>query len=109
VVGLRLATQSKKAQDGNTAHSPDRRASGLLLAAGPEILGRVEGRLRISSAGLVEVPARRRFRRGRVWLSPSRRSAGLYSKTLVNGYFDNLVRDPFLEAMMHDLEGRFSW
>src|SRR4051812_24822038 len=42
-----------------------------------------------------------------LWLSPRRDQLGLYSKTLVNGYFDNWYVTAFLEAMMHDLDGRF--
>jgi transposase len=42
-----------------------------------------------------------------LWLSPRRDRLGLYSKTLVNGYFDNWYVTAFLEAMMHDLDGRF--
>jgi len=42
-----------------------------------------------------------------LWLSPCRDRWGLYSKTLVNGYFDNRYVTAFLEAMMHDLDGRF--
>lgn len=42
-----------------------------------------------------------------LWLSPRRDRLGLYSKTLVNGYFDNWYMTAFLEAMMHDLGGRF--
>ena len=42
-----------------------------------------------------------------LWLSPRRERLGLYFKTLVNGYFDNWYVTAFLEAMMHDLAGRF--
>jgi transposase len=42
-----------------------------------------------------------------LWLSPRRDRLGLYSKTLVNGYFDNWHMATFLEAMMSDLDGRF--
>jgi transposase len=42
-----------------------------------------------------------------LWLSPRRDRLGLYSKTLVNGYFDNWYTSVFLEAMMTDLNGRF--
>jgi len=42
-----------------------------------------------------------------LWLSPRRDRLGLYFKTLVNGYFDNWYMTAFLEAMMHDLSGRF--
>jgi hypothetical protein len=42
-----------------------------------------------------------------LWLSPRRDRLGLYSKTLVNGYFDNWYMSVFLEAMMNDLDGRF--
>lgn len=42
-----------------------------------------------------------------LWLSPRRDRLGLYFKTLVNGYFDNWYVTAFLEAMMHDLAGRF--
>jgi len=42
-----------------------------------------------------------------LWLSPRRDRLGLYSKALVNGYFDNWHMASFLEAMIHDLDGRF--
>jgi DDE superfamily endonuclease len=42
-----------------------------------------------------------------VWLSPPRDRLGLYFKTLVDGYFDSWHMAAFLEAMMHDLDGRF--
>src|SRR3954449_4300163 len=42
-----------------------------------------------------------------LWLSPRRERLGLYFKTLVNGYFDNWYVTAFLEAMLHDLSGRF--
>jgi transposase len=42
-----------------------------------------------------------------LWLSPRRDRLGLYSKALVNGYFDTWHMASFLEAMIHDLDGRF--
>jgi DDE superfamily endonuclease len=42
-----------------------------------------------------------------LWLSPRRDRLGLYSKTLVNGYFDSWYVAAFLEAMLRDLDGRF--
>jgi hypothetical protein len=42
-----------------------------------------------------------------LWLTPRRDRLGVYFKTLVNGYFDNWYVTAFLEAMMHDLAGRF--
>jgi len=42
-----------------------------------------------------------------LWLSPRRDRLGLYFKTLVNSYFNNWSMTAFLEAMMHDLDGRF--
>ena len=42
-----------------------------------------------------------------LWLSPNRDRLGLYSQTLVNGYFDNWYVTAFLEAMLHELDGRF--
>jgi hypothetical protein len=41
-----------------------------------------------------------------LWLSPRRDQLGLYSRTLVNGYFDNWYVAAFLEAMLHELTGR---
>ena len=42
-----------------------------------------------------------------VWLSPRRDRLGLYFHTLPDGYFDNWYVTAFLEAMLHDLPGRF--
>ena len=42
-----------------------------------------------------------------LWLSPLRDRLGLYFHTLVNDYFDNWYVTAFLEAMLHDLAGRF--
>ena len=39
-------------------------------------------------------------------LAPRRDRLGLYSQTLVNGHFNNWQMTAFLEAMMHDLDGR---
>jgi len=42
-----------------------------------------------------------------LWLSPRRDHLGLYFHTLADGYFDNWYVTAFLEAMLHDLPGRF--
>lgn len=42
-----------------------------------------------------------------LWLSPLRDHLGLYSHTLADGYFDSWYVTAFLEAMLHDLPGRF--
>jgi transposase len=42
-----------------------------------------------------------------LWLSPRRERLGLYFQTLPDGYFDNWYVAAFLEAMLHDLPGRF--
>jgi len=42
-----------------------------------------------------------------LWLSPHRDRLGLYYHTLADGYFDNWYVTAFLEAMLHDLPGRF--
>ena len=42
-----------------------------------------------------------------LWLSPLRDRLGLYFHTLADGYFDNWYVTAFLEAMLHDLSGRF--
>jgi transposase len=42
-----------------------------------------------------------------LWLSPRRDHLGLYFHTLAGGYFDNWYVTAFLEAMLHDLPGRF--
>jgi putative transposase len=42
-----------------------------------------------------------------LWLSPRRERLGLYFQTLPEGYFDNWYVAAFLEAMLHDLPGRF--
>jgi len=42
-----------------------------------------------------------------LWLSPLRDRLGLYFHTLADGYFDNWYVTAFLEAMLHDLPGRF--
>jgi transposase len=42
-----------------------------------------------------------------LWLSPRRDRLGLYFHTLPDGYFDNWYVTAFLEAMLHDLSGRF--
>jgi transposase len=42
-----------------------------------------------------------------LWLSPRRDRLGLYFHTLPDGYFDNWYVTAFLEAMLHDLPGRF--
>ncbi|HMB05686.1 MAG TPA: IS630 family transposase [Isosphaeraceae bacterium] len=42
-----------------------------------------------------------------LWLSPRRDRLGLYFHTLADGYFDNWYVTAFLEAMLHDLRGRF--
>jgi hypothetical protein len=40
-------------------------------------------------------------------LSPRRDRLGLYARTLVNDYFDSWYVAAFLEAMLHELAGRF--
>jgi hypothetical protein len=42
-----------------------------------------------------------------LWLSPRRERLGLYFQTLPDGYFDNWYVAAFLEAMLHELPGRF--
>ncbi len=42
-----------------------------------------------------------------LWLSPRRDRLGLYFHTLADGYFDNWYVTAFLEALLHDLAGRF--
>ena len=42
-----------------------------------------------------------------LWLSPLRDHVGLYFHTLADGYFDNWYVTALLEAMLHDLPGRF--
>jgi transposase len=42
-----------------------------------------------------------------LWLSPRRDHVGLYFDTLPDGHFDNWYVTAFLEAMLHDLSGRF--
>jgi transposase len=42
-----------------------------------------------------------------LWLSPRRERLGLYFRTLPDGSFDNWYVAAFLEAMLHDLPGRF--
>jgi transposase len=42
-----------------------------------------------------------------LWLSPLRDRLGLYFHTLADGYFDSWYVTAFLEAMLHDLSGRF--
>jgi transposase len=42
-----------------------------------------------------------------LWLSPRQDRLGLYAQTLVNGYFDNWYVVAFLEAMLHEVAGRF--
>ena len=42
-----------------------------------------------------------------LWLSPRRDRLGLYFHTLADGYFDNWYVTAFLEALLHDLPGRF--
>jgi hypothetical protein len=105
VVGLRLAAHQKKArrQHARIALIDE---SGLLMAPlvrrtwaprgqTPDFVQRGGGpRQKVSVAAAL-------------WLAPRRDRLGLYSKTLVNGYFDNWHVAAFLEAIMHDLDGRF--
>jgi putative transposase len=41
-----------------------------------------------------------------LWLSPRRDRLGLFSRTLVKGYFDNWYSAAFLEALLKELAGR---
>jgi hypothetical protein len=41
-----------------------------------------------------------------LWISPGRDRLGLFSGTLVNGYFDNWYSAAFLEALLQELTGR---
>jgi hypothetical protein len=41
-----------------------------------------------------------------LWVSPGRDRLGLFSRTLVNGYFDNWLAAAFLEALLKELSGR---
>ena len=41
-----------------------------------------------------------------LWVSPGRDRLGLFSGTLVNGYFDNWLSAAFLEALLQELTGR---
>jgi transposase len=41
-----------------------------------------------------------------LWVSPRRDRLGLFSRTLVNGYFDNWYVAAFLEALLKELAGR---
>jgi hypothetical protein len=106
VVGLRLAAHQKKARRQH-AHIALIDESGLLMAPlvrrtwaprgqTPDLFQRGGGgpRQKVSVAAAL-------------WLSPCRDRLGLYFKTLVNGYFNNWQMTAFLEAMMHDLDGRF--
>jgi DDE superfamily endonuclease len=104
VAGLRLAAHQKKArrQRAKIALIDE---SGLLMAPlvrrtwaprghTPDFVQQGGPRQKVSVAAAL-------------WLSPRRDRLGLYSKTLVNGYFDNWYVAAFLEAMLRDLGGRF--
>jgi hypothetical protein len=41
-----------------------------------------------------------------LWVTPQRDRLGLFSGTLVNGYFDNWYSAAFLEALLQELTGR---
>ena len=41
-----------------------------------------------------------------LWLSPDRQRLGLFSQSLVNGYFDNVRVAAFLEALLGKLAGQ---
>jgi hypothetical protein len=104
VAGFRLAAHQKKARRQH-AHIALIDESGLLMAPlvrrtwalrgqTPELAQRGGAREKVSVAAAL-------------WLSPRRDRLGLYFQTLVNGYFNNWSMTAFLEAMLHDLSGRF--
>jgi hypothetical protein len=106
VVGRRLAAHQKKArrQHARIALIDE---SGLLMAPLVRRTWAPRGRTPdfVQSGG--RGPREKVSVAAALWLSPRRDRLGLYSKTLVNGYFDNWHVTAFLEAMLRDLEGRF--
>ena len=103
MVGERLAAHQKKARR-QGAHLVLLDESGLLMAllvrrgwaprGHPPVLDQCGSHQKVSVAAAL-------------WLSPLRDRLGLYFHTLVNDYFDNWYVTAFLEAMLHDLAGRF--
>src|SRR6476469_3251734 len=106
VVGLRLAAHQKKARRQH-AHIALIDESGLLMAPLVRRTWAPRGQTPdfVQSGG--RGPREKVSIAAALWLSPRRDRLGLYAKTLVNGYFDNWYVTAFLEAMMHDLDGRF--
>src|SRR5512147_2361763 len=105
VVGLRLAARRKKARRQH-AHIVLIDESGLLMAP----LVRRTWAPRGQTPDFVQRggggPRRKVSVAAALGPSPRRDRLGLYTKTSVNGYFDNWYVTAFLEAMMHDLDGR---
>ena len=106
VVGLRLAAHQKKARRQH-AHIALIDESGLLMAPLVRRTWAPRGRTPDFVQTWRPWPREKVSVAAALWLSPRRDRLGLYSKTLVNGYFDNWYMAAFLEAMMHDLDGRF--
>src|SRR4051812_17789354 len=105
VVGRRLAAHQKKARRQH-AHIALIDESGLLMAPLVRRTWAPRGQTPdfVQSGG--RGPREKVSVAAALWLSPRRDRLGLYSKTLVNGYFDNWYVTAFLEAMLRDLEGR---
>jgi hypothetical protein len=106
VVGRRLAAHQKKARRQH-AHIVLIDESGLLMAPLVRRTWAPQGQTPdfVQSGG--RGPREKVSVAAALWLSPRRDRLGLYFKTVVNGYFDNWYVTAFLEAMMHDLSGRF--
>ena len=106
MAGLRLAAHQKKArrQDAHIALIDE---SGLLMAPLVRRTWAPRGQTPdfVQSGG--RGPREKVSVAAALWLSPRRDRLGLYSQTLANGYFDNWYVTAFLEAMLHDLAGRF--
>ena len=105
MAGLRLAAHQKKARR-QGRHLALIDESGLLMAPlAPPHLG-AAGPDPVAHPGAAATARRSRSRR-RCGCRPRRDRLGLYFHTLADGYFDNWYVTAFLEAMLHDLPGRF--
>ena len=105
VAGLRLAAHQKKARR-QGAHIALIDESGLLMAPLVRRTWAPRGQTPdlVQSSGAL---ARRSPSRRRCGCRRRRDRLGLYFHTLADGYFDNWYVTAFLEAMLHDLAGRF--
>jgi transposase len=104
VAGVRLAAHQKKASR-QGAHIALIDESGLLM--GPLLRRTWSPKGQTPAIDQVGAHRQKVSIAAAVWLSPRRDNLGLYFHTLADGYFDNWYVTAFIEAMLHDLNGRF--